>query len=243
MSHHTELLPDPLPAEPLVVVSRWLEESWKLRQQPNPNSMVVATVDPDGQPSARVVLCKDIVPKPGYLVFYTNYLSRKGKQLTQNPRAAAVMHWDTLHRQVRVEGPVVVAPEADSDAYFASRAWESRLGAWASAQSEPIGSRAELQAAVVAAAKRFGTPLPDGVPSPDGTADGGPKDERAEAEKKIVVPRPPNWGGFRIWAESVELWVEGAARIHDRARWTRALQKRADGSFDPGPWTATRLQP
>jgi pyridoxamine 5'-phosphate oxidase len=242
MSHHTELLADPLPAEPLVVVSRWLEESWKLRQQPNPNAMVVATVDSDGKPSARVVLCKDIVPKPGYLVFYTNYLSRKGRQLTQNPRAAAVMHWDALHRQVRVEGPVVVAPEADSDAYFASRAWQSRLGAWASAQSEPISSRAELQAAVVAAAKRFGTPVPDApVDSLSANLDGPSRG--ADAAENVVIPRPPHWGGFRIWAESVELWVEGEARIHDRARWTRILKKRADGSMDAGPWSATRLQP
>ena len=231
MNHHTELLPDPLPAEPLVVVDGWLAESWKLRQQPNPNAMVVATVDPDGRPSARVVLCKDIVPQPGYLVFYTNYLSRKGRELTQNPRAAAVMHWDALHRQVRVEGPVVKTPEADSDAYFASRAWQSRLGAWASQQSEPIGSRKELQVAVAEVAKRFGAPPPD-----DATAE-------ATTDGAIVVPRPPNWGGFRLWAESVELWVEGDARIHDRARWTRSLTMRSDGSVDAGPWTATRLQP
>jgi pyridoxamine 5'-phosphate oxidase len=227
MSHHTELLPDPLPAQPLVIVNRWLADSWKLRQQPNPNAMVIATVDPDGQPSARVVLCKEIVPEPGYLVFYTNYLSRKGRQLTENPRAAAVIHWDAMHRQVRVEGPVVKAPEADSDAYFASRPWQSRLGAWASVQSEPIGSREALQAAVADAAKRFGTP------PPDATSDDG----------NVVVPRPPHWGGFRLWAESVELWVEGEARIHDRARWTRSLTRRADGMMDPGPWTSTRLQP
>jgi len=241
MRHHTELLPDPLPAEPLVIASRWLGEAWKAAQQPNPNAMVVASVDSDGQPSARVVLCKDIVPTPGYLVFYTNYQSRKGRQLTQQPRAAVVMHWDAFHRQVRVEGPVVKTPEADSDKYFASRAWQSRLGAWASQQSEPIGSRADLQAAVVAAAKRFGTPIPDAPvdslsPNLDEPAGGA----RAQ---EVVVPRPPNWGGFRIWAESVELWVEGEARIHDRARWTRTLKKKADGTFDTGPWMSTRLQP
>jgi pyridoxamine 5'-phosphate oxidase len=256
MNHHTELLPDPLPAEPLVVVDGWLAESWKLRQQPNPNAMVVATVDPDGQPSARVVLCKDIVPQPGYLVFYTNYLSRKGRELTQNPRAAAVMHWDVLHRQVRVEGPVVKTPEADSDAYFASRAWQSRLGAWASQQSEPIGSRKELQAAVAEAAKRFGTPPPDDATAEGGNAEATTEDGSTEEavtgkaatgegkkERTIVIPRPPNWGGFRLWAESVELWVEGDARIHDRARWTRSLTMRSDGSVGAGPWTATRLQP
>jgi pyridoxamine 5'-phosphate oxidase len=229
MSHHTELLPDPLPAEPLVVVNQWLAQSWQLRQQPNPNSMGIATVAPDGQPSARVVLCKEIVPQPGYLVFYTNYLSRKGRQLTQNPRAAAVMHWDPLHRQVRVEGPVVQAPEADSDAYFASRPWQSRLGAWASEQSQPIGTREDLEAAVARAAQRFGTPPPDSTAAHSGA--------------DIVVPRPPHWGGYHLWAESVELWVEGAARIHDRARWTRSLSPRADGFFDAGPWTSARLQP
>src|SRR5579864_7649453 len=156
MNDSTELLPDPLPAEPLILVNRWLAESWQLRQQPNPNSMVLATVGQDGQPSARVVLCKEIVPQPGYLVFYTNYLSRKGRQLAEHPRAAAVMHWDALHRQVRVEGPVVRAPAADSDAYFASRPWQSRVGAWASQQSAPVASREALQKAVAATARRFG---------------------------------------------------------------------------------------
>ncbi|HEV7446034.1 MAG TPA: pyridoxamine 5'-phosphate oxidase, partial [Steroidobacteraceae bacterium] len=203
MSHPTELLPDPLPEEPLVVVNRWLADSWQLRKQPNPNSMVLATVGPNGQPSARVVLCKEIVPQPGYLVFYTNYLSYKGRQLAENPRAAAVMHWDALHRQVRVEGLVVRSPEADSDAYFASRPWQSRLGAWASAQSEPVGSRKDLHAAVAKVAQRFGTPLPD-------TA-------TAQTAADILIPRPPHWGGYQLWAESVELWVEGEARIHDRA--------------------------
>src|SRR6202048_1950772 len=190
MSHHTELLPDPLPAEPLVVVNRWLADSWQLRQQPNPNSMVVATVGPDGQPSARVVLCKEIVPQPGYLVFYTNYLSYKGRQLAENPRAAIVMHWDALHRQVRVEGLVVRSPEADSDAYFASRPWQSRLGAWASAQSEPVGSRKDLHDAVAKAAQRFGTPPPSAA-TEQSTAD-------------IRVPRPPHWGGYQLLAESGE---------------------------------------
>jgi pyridoxamine 5'-phosphate oxidase len=229
MSHHTELLSDPLPTEPLIVANQWLSESWQLRQQPNPNAMVLATVGPDGQPSARVVLCKEIVPQPGYVVFYTNYLSQKGRELTASPRAAIVMHWDHMHRQVRIEGPVVQTPAADSDAYFASRAWQSRVGAWASAQSESIGGRRELQAAVAAAAQRFGAPPPDAASS-------GP-------DVQVSVPRPPHWGGFRLWAQSVELWVEGDARIHDRARWTRSLANCADGLFNVGPWAATRLQP
>ncbi|MBV8741031.1 MAG: pyridoxamine 5'-phosphate oxidase [Sinobacteraceae bacterium] len=229
MPEPTELLPDPLPAEPLVVVNDWLAESWRRQLQPNPNAMVLATAAGDGQPSARVVLCKEIVPQPGYLVFYTNYRSHKGRELSANPHAAAVFHWDHLHRQVRVEGAIVQAPAADSDAYFASRPWASRLGAWASEQSQPVASRAELQQAVRKVAQRFGTPLPG--------------DAAAATRTDVLVPRPAHWGGFQLWAQAVELWTEGEARIHDRARWTRTLQQRADGLFDVGPWTATRLQP
>jgi pyridoxamine 5'-phosphate oxidase len=222
MSEHADLLSDPLPAEPLVVAADWLAQAWRERLQPNPNAMVLATSTAEGVPSARVVLCKDISPTPGYVVFYTNYDSRKGRELAANARAAVVMHWDHLHRQVRVEGRVVKTPSADSDAYFASRAVESRIGAWASHQSQPVASRADLLKAVEVAAKRFGP-----------NSAGG----------EITLPRPPHWGGFRLWAESVELWVEGAARIHDRVRWTRTLTPRGESQFDTGPWAATRLQP
>ncbi len=228
MPEHTELLPDPLPAEPLLIVSRWLADAWAARRQPNANSMVLATSTADGKPSARVVLCKDIVPQPGYIVFYTNYLSSKGRQLRDNPRAAAVMHWDALHRQVRIEGLVTRTPASDSDAYFASRSWDKRLGARASAQSEPIASRAALEAAVADEARRLGAPIP-------GSAGVDPN-------LKIDIPRPPHWGGYRLWADAVELWSEGAARIHDRARWTRMLAVRGE-TFNAGPWSVTRLQP
>src|ERR1700745_752159 len=138
MGDHQELLPDPLPAEPLAVVARWLADAWAPRHQPTPNAMVLATATPEGHPSARVVLCRDIVAQPGYVVFYTNYQSSKGRQLTDNPRAAAGLHWDALGRQVRLEGAVVQSPAAESDAYFGSRSWDKRVGAWASAQSEPV---------------------------------------------------------------------------------------------------------
>ena len=229
MAEHTETLPDPLPADPLVVVSDWLVQAWAAHTQPNPNSMVLATSTREGRPSARVVLCKEIVPQPGYIVFYTNYLSAKGRQLKDNPHAAAVMHWDALHRQVRIDGQVVAAPAADSDAYFAARAWQSRIGAWASEPSEPIASRAQLLEAVKQTARRFGAPTP-GAPGADDSL-------------KVTIPRPPHWGGYRLWAETVELWVEGAARIHDRARWQRSLRALATGSFRADAWVATRLQP
>ena len=229
MKHIIELLPDPLPTEPLVVLNQWMAQSWQQRLQPNPNAMVLATTDPDGHPSARVVLCKEIVAQPGYLVFFTNYLSRKGRQLAANPRAAAVIHWDALHRQVRVEGPVVKAPAAASDAYFASRPWQSRVGAWASEQSAPVASREAMTKAITSTAKRLGVPDPTQV--------------TAEGATDFEIPRPSHWGGYHLWADSVELWVEGEARIHDRARWTRELAPQADGFFSAGPWSATRLQP
>jgi pyridoxine/pyridoxamine 5'-phosphate oxidase len=133
-------LPDPLPAEPLQVAEKWLRQAYDEQVQPNPNAMVIATVAPSGQPSARIVLCKDIVLPQGYIVFYTNYESRKGAELAAHPRAAALLHWDVLQRQVRAEGFVVKSPPSESDDYFASRPWQSRLGAWASEQSRPVAS-------------------------------------------------------------------------------------------------------
>lgn len=228
MAAERQLLPEPLPAEPMTMAAAWLADAWRQRAQQNPDAMVLATVDHRGHPAARVVLCKQIIAEPGYLLFYTNYGSRKGREIAANPRGATVLYWDSLHRQLRVEGPIVKALPAESDAYFATRAWQSRVGAWASEQSEPVATRAQLVQAVRSAATRLGTP--DVLaPSP--------------AEQDVAVPRPPHWGGYRLWAESVELWVEGEFRIHDRARWTRSLTPAGEHDFRAGAWTATRLQP
>lgn len=229
MAFHQEALPEPLPSEPLSLALAWLQQASAARTQPNPNAMVLATVDARGAPSARVVLCKEIQPDQGYITFFTNYLSRKGAELAAHPRAAAVMHWDVLRRQVRIEGPVTRTTEAESDAYFTNRAWQSRIGAWASQQSVPIGSRADLEQATRRIAERFGTPSP--TDSDDAAPDPGKP-----------IARPPHWGGFRLWAESCELWVEGAARLHDRARWTRTLTP-VDDVYRGGAWQVTRLQP
>jgi pyridoxamine 5'-phosphate oxidase len=230
MSMHTTLLPDPLPPEPLEIAATWLADAWAAARQPNPNAMVLATTTRDGRPSARVVLCKEITPQPGYVTFFTNYDSRKGLELAANSRAALVLHWDHMHRQVRIEGPVVQAPAAESDAYFKTRAWQRRIGAWASAQSQPLARREQLFDAIRATAKRFNTP----EPGPEGDDD-----------TDYPVPRPPFWGGFRVWAEAVELWVEGESRYHERARWTRTLATAgaAGTEFVAQPWDATRLQP
>jgi pyridoxamine 5'-phosphate oxidase len=208
-----------LPADPLVMALAWQQRSRQLGTQPNPDAMVLATASDDGQPAARVVLCKEIVPVPGYLTFYTNYNSAKGRQLAANARVAAVLHWDHLHRQVRIEGRVVKTSSADSDAYFATRHWQNRIGAWASQQSQPLDQRATLERAMDAVAKRFNA-----------------------YSDAAVIPRPPHWGGYHLYAERVELWIEGSARIHERALWSRSL--RADGNgFAASPWTAQRLQP
>jgi pyridoxamine 5'-phosphate oxidase len=224
----TETLPEPLPANPLKLADQWLAEAQQGASQPNPNAMVLATVDSRGFPSARVVLCKEIAAQQGYLVFYTNYLSRKGSELKDNPRAAVVFHWDRLHRQVRAEGQVEFLSDAENDAYFRTRPWQSRLGAWASQQSQPVKSRSLLTDAVTREAQRFGVPYAGpGAPEPDGIL--------------VEVPRPPNWGGYRLYVDAVELWVEGEFRIHDRARWTRPLPKSLDTAT--APWNVTRLQP
>jgi pyridoxamine 5'-phosphate oxidase len=225
----TETLPDVLPANPLEVAAQWLAQARLDAAQPNPNSMVLATVDSRGRPSARVVLCKEVDASQGCIVFYTNYLSRKGSELKANPRAAIVFHWDHRHRQIRAEGEVEPLPAADSDAYFRTRAWQSRLGAWASQQSQPVGSRAELVEAMVRQARHFGIPY------------GGPGSAEPE-QVEVDVPRPPNWGGYRLYADAVELWVEGEFRIHDRARWTRSLTHPLSAAAG-APWKATRLQP
>jgi len=224
-----ETLPEPLPGNPLEVAAQWLGQARLDSAQPNPDAMVLATVNGRGYPSARVVLCKGIAVQLGAIVFYSNYRSRKGGELEENPRAAVVFHWDHRHRQVRAEGRVERLPEHESDRYFHTRAWQSRLGAWASQQSQPVESREALAAGVAREARRLGIPY-DGP----GTA---------EPETiSVDVPRPPHWGGYRLVADAVELWVEGEFRIHDRARWTRVLPE-SGSTASSTPWAVTRLQP
>ncbi len=215
-------LPEPLPAGPFAIFSDWYATAHRDSVQPNPNAMVLATVDARGAPAARVVLCKHLVGDPGYIVFFTNYQSHKGQHLIALPRAAVVFHWDALQRQVRMTGPVLKSPENESDAYFNMRPVGNRLGAWASQQSEPLASRAQLAQQVSEVERRFGV---------------------LSAAAEGNVPRPPHWGGFRLWPETVELWIEGPGRVHDRAIWTRQLQRRDEFAFDCGAWAATRLNP
>jgi pyridoxamine 5'-phosphate oxidase len=203
----------PPPDDPVRAAAQWLGEAEALGRR-NTNAMALASVDAAGRPSVRMVLLKELAPL-GYAVFYTNYGSRKGGELLTTGRAAAVLYWHELGRQVRFEGPVVRSPDAESDAYFASRPMLSQVNAWSSEQSRPLADPAALEerAAKVAAGK--------------GT----------------VLPRPDFWGGFRLWLEAVELWVEGENRFHERVRYERELVARDAHSFNAGRWTSQRLQP
>lgn len=175
-------------ADPLRQFDRWLGEAIAA-QVPEPNAMTLATVGSDMRPSTRVVLVK------GYdgrgIVWYTNYDSRKGRQLAGNPYAALQFHWVELERVVRIEGRVEKVSDAESDAYYASRPLDSRIGAWASPQSQVIASRTEL----VASAARYG------------------------AQYLLNPPRPPHWGGYRLSPDCWEFWQGRKSRLHDRLRY------------------------
>jgi pyridoxamine 5'-phosphate oxidase len=219
-------LPTPLPADPFPTFQAWFDEAGTAKQQPNPSAFSLATVDPDGRPSNRMVLCRGIDVAAGSIRFFTNYSGRKGRALSHLPFAAACFHWDHLDKQVRLEGRVVRTTDAESDAYFASREWDKKIGAWASAQSEPIASRAELIGKAMEVLKQHGI-------SPA---------ELALKGDAIQIPRPPHWGGLRILVDRLELWLGSSGRFHDRARWTRELP-RHDATAVATPWSATRLQP
>ena len=223
-------LPDELPNDPMHWAHAWLEEAARKDVQRNPNSMTLSTVDTDGQPSSRVVLCKAFKPDPGYLVFYTNYRSKKVAELESNPLVAVSFHWDALGRQIRIEGQAVRSPATESDRYFRSRDWGSQLGAWASDQSAPIGSREVLMEQLRSRAAQLGIETSDDLQS-------------LRSPDEPQIPRPSHWGGVRIWASAIELWIEGRDRIHDRARWNRTLSSPDGAGVEAGPWVGTRLQP
>jgi pyridoxamine 5'-phosphate oxidase len=162
---------------------------------PQPDAMTLATADRSGRPSARIVLLRGI--DSGGLVFFTNRGSRKGRELAENPRAAAVFHWWELGRQVRVEGTVVEMTDADSAAYWHSRPRASQVAAWASPQSQPLADRAELTRLVAEIEERF---------------------------RGTDVPLPAFWGGYRLLPESVEFWTHRESRLHDRVRYVRSVE-------------------
>ncbi|HEX4585741.1 MAG TPA: pyridoxamine 5'-phosphate oxidase [Burkholderiaceae bacterium] len=178
--------------DPIEQFGRWFDEAVAAAVR-EVNAMSLATATRDGRPCVRIVLMKDF-DASGF-VFYTNYDSRKGRELQDNPRACALFFWSELERQVRIEGTVSRIPAEESDRYFAQRPLDAQLGAWASPQSQPIADRAELEARL------------DGV--------------RARFSLETAPPRPPQWGGLRIAPAQIEFWQGGAARLHDRLLYVR----------------------
>ena len=176
--------------DPFQIARDWLAEA-EASEPNDPNAIALSTVDADGLPNARMVLLKDI--EAGSFVFYTNYGSAKAGEIDQAGKAAFVMHWKSLRRQIRVRGLVSREEGPQADAYYASRSLKSRLGAWASQQSQPLASRGSLMAEVAKI-----------------TAQHGPNPKR-----------PPFWGGYRITPLEIEFWADGAFRLHDRFRWRR----------------------
>lgn len=223
---HVTILPDV--EEPLRLIECWLDEAATRREQPNPNAMTLATVAVSGRPSARVVLIKGLDCEHGYVVFYTNYSSRKAIEIADRRWVAGVVHWDALGRQIRFEGPAVKSPESESDAYFSARPWRSQINAWASHQSKPLDEPSALETRAREVALRFEAPDPFGA-----------KESRA----KLAVPRPAFWGGFRLWLGAVEFWASGRDRFHERLRFERNLDPAGNDSFVAGAWRSQRLQP
>ncbi|WP_255378288.1 pyridoxamine 5'-phosphate oxidase [Quadrisphaera sp. DSM 44207] len=209
------LLESDLAAAPLAQFEAWYAEVEHAPAVPEPNAVVLATVDAAGLPDARTVLLKGVDAR-GF-TFYTNHRSAKGAQLAAVPAAALVLPWHGVQRQVRVRGAVEHVPREESAAYFTSRPWGSRIGAWASQQSQEVGSRGELEAAWDAAAARW----------PDGGAQ---------------VPLPEHWGGYLVRPVEVEFWVGRSSRLHDRLVYVSRTGAAAPLD-DAGAWRVVRRQP
>lgn len=189
--------------DPFALFDTWFAEAQA--SEPNdPNAMALATVDAQARPSVRMVLLKG--HGPDGFVFYTNREGRKAADLAANPQAALLFHWKSLRRQVRIEGAVTLASDAESDAYFASRSRDSRLGAWASDQSRPLDARETFEERFAAMEARF---------------EGGD------------VPRPPHWGGYRVTPSMIEFWQDRAHRLHERRLFTRTPEGWTKGLLYP----------
>jgi len=198
--------------DPFAIARAWLSEA-EAKEVNDANAIALATVDAGGLPNVRMVLLKEI--EDAAFVFYTNYASAKAVEIEAAGMAAFVMHWKSLRRQIRVRGRVERVEGVQADAYFTSRSLQSRLGAWASHQSQPLASRGALMAEVARQTMRHGT----------------------------NPPRPAFWGGYRIIPLEIEFWADGAFRLHDRFRWTRTAPDETADIRMGMPWRVVRLSP
>jgi pyridoxamine 5'-phosphate oxidase len=189
--------------DPFALFDEWFTEA-RASEPNDPEAMALATADADGRPSVRMVLLKG--HGPDGFVFYTNEHSAKGDQLARNPRVALLLHWKSMRRQIRLEGPVERVPDEQADAYFATRARDSQLGAWASDQSQPLDRRESFEERFEQVKQRF------------------------EGEQ---VPRPPHWGGYRVLAKRIEFWIDRPHRLHERRLFERQGEGWREGLLYP----------
>ena len=225
------ILPQTLPDNPMHHAKLWFDDACLRKNQPNPNAMTLVTVSKNNQPSARIVLCKSFIADPGYVVFFTNYQSRKSSEITHNSNVSLVFHWDHLGRQIRIEGKAILASPEESDTYYKTRHIGSQLSAWGSDQSRPIESREKLIEQMKQRADHLGFTIGDN------------EIIAKEITNPLELSRPSHWGGIKIWASKIELWMDGEDRVHDRAIWSRDLQPMDDNTFSTSKWIGTRLQP
>ena len=220
-----KMLSQSMTQNPLLLLQSWLNEAMELDLQPNPDSMAIATSNSQGLPNVRMVLCKEINTEEGYVVFYTNYDSVKSMEIKENPKCSALFHWDKLGYQIRIRGEILQSTDKENDAYFASRHLGSQVGAWASNQSNPVEDRQALDDQFRKILDRFNL-----------TSESITRNEQK-------IPRPPHWGGYCLWIEEIEFWLNQKDRLHDRLHFRRTLTISNEGIEAEKNWTVKRLQP